>query len=496
MTALPSRLKIALLSAGISGLVLIAFGTTAWLLMYDLRMEAHDREIRSLASRHPGLLAGRGNYERFANSIESSFGKDSTNTVILELRDPSTQLLYRSPHWPQDLSLESFGISKASPSTNQMADPGDSWPSYGGRGRGQGMGRAGPPLVSFKEPVPFINARSRTGAWRIAIFSTDEIELIIGLNQDNLLAEMALLRYKFLLALPTALLLVGVGGWVVAARALRPLAAIAQTAERVTARGLDQRIPDSGHSPEVSRLVQVLNRMMDRLEGSFKQAIRFSADASHELKTPLTVMQGELEAVVQSPTAGPGEQQLAGQLLEETQRLKTITSSLLLLAQADAGHLKLAMESVDLSRELSELMEDAQALAVPMDLRFDMEIQPGVIVQSDKALLRAALFNLFRNAVAYNEPKGLVKVSLRRAKEVLLTIGNTGPGISEQDQPRVFERFYRGVPGAANAAGMGLGLSLSREIVRAHGGELELEQSRAGWTSFRVLLRNASALPL
>ena len=160
------------------------------------------------------------------------------------------------------------------------------------------------------------------------------------------------MRNIFLVTLPAALLLVGGGGWLVAGRALRPLKTIAQTAERVTARGLDQRIPVSDEDPEISRLIQVLNGMMDRLEASFNQATRFSADASHELKTPLAIMQGELENAVQAAEPGSPAQQVFSNLLEETQRLKTITRGLLLLAQADAGRLKLALEDVDLSIRL------------------------------------------------------------------------------------------------------------------------------------------------
>jgi two-component system, OmpR family, heavy metal sensor histidine kinase CusS len=230
--------------------------------------------------------------------------------------------------------------------------------------------------------------------------------------------------------------------------------------------------------------------MMDRLEASFRQATRFSADASHELKTPLAVMQGELENALQAATPGSPEQQLFTHLLEETQRLKTITRSLLLLAQADAGQLKLALEPVDWSGELGSLLEDARALGADLGLRFDVQLQPDQHIGADRGLLRAALFNLITNAVKYNVPHGRVEIrTAADPDQIRLRIGNTGPGIPPADQPKIFDRFFRvSRTGVARGDGIGLGLSLAREIVRAHGGELALQESAAGWTCFQLQL--------
>jgi heavy metal sensor kinase len=315
---------------------------------------------------------------------------------------------------------------------------------------------------------------------------------MLGLNQAEVEMELNRLRNAFLLALPAALFLVGLGGWVVAGRALRPLKLIADTAEQVTVRGLDQRIPQTTASPEAARLIQVLNRMMDRLEASFQQATRFSADASHELKTPLAVMQGELENAIKAAAPGSEEQQLFTNLLEETQRLKTITRSLLLLAQADAGRLKLARETVDLSAELEAMIEDARELAAGNELQFELDIIPGVCVLADRALLGAAIFNLISNSVKYNRKGGKISVHLETTEnKIKLKIGNTGQDITPTEQAKIFERFYRANrPANQNTEGIGLGLSLAREIIRAHGGELKLEESREGWTSFELALPN------
>jgi two-component system, OmpR family, heavy metal sensor histidine kinase CusS len=507
MKPLPSRLKIALLSAGISGGVLVAFGVVTWLLIYHVRIAAVDREIRTLGSRHPGWFTGRGSHERLASSLEFTFGADYTNRIILWIKDAEERTNYRSPHWPVEiipgkfaLQLEAGHLSGASdrPATNAAVGDSpvpDPNPGRSGWGWGLGLGRGGPTSVIFNKAPKFFTAVAAEAKWRIGVLGNDEVTLLIGLNQQEVEREINHLRDAFLLTLPVALFLVGLGGWMVAGRALHPLKAIAETAERITARGLDQRIPESGDSPEASRVIQVLNRMMDRLEASFRQATRFSADASHELKTPLTVMQGELENALQAAAPGSPEQLVFSNLLEGTQRLKTITRSLLLLAQADAGQLKLAREPVDLSAELEGMIEDARVLAADSRLHFDVQVQPQVCVEADRALLHGALFNLVVNAIKYNEPEGRIELRLESAQDrIAFTIGNTGPGIPTADQPKVFDRFYRVDRAQAGGVdGIGLGLSLAREIVRAHGGELSLRESRAGWTSFALDLPCAAS---
>jgi two-component system heavy metal sensor histidine kinase CusS len=505
MNPLPSRLKIALLSAGISGVVLVVFGAMMWVLIYQIRIEAVDREIRTLGSRHPGLLAGRGNYERLNSSLAITFGEDYTNHVTLLLRDSTGRALYASPNWPAGLDPGMLDAHLAATSLNPQSTSATTnnasalpatrrgGPGWGG-GRGFGAGRGGPPPdIVFTKPPEFFSAQTPAGPWRFGVMVSDDLTLVLGLNQTEVETELNRVRNAFLLTLPVALFLVGLGGWVVAGRALRPLKTIADTAEQVTVRGLDQRISPSTDSPEVTRLIHVLNGMMDRLETSFRQAIRFSADASHELKTPLAIMQGELENALQSAAPGSAEQQLFSNLLEETQRLKTITRSLLLLAQADAGHLKLALETVDVSAELDAMIEDAGVLAADLRLQFDVAVQPQVRVEADRALLHTAMFNLISNAVKYNEPGGRISFRLEGAeKQAVITIGNSGPGIPPADQPKIFERFFRVDRGKRPGVdGIGLGLSLAREIVRAHGGELSLVESRPGWTCFQLRLRPA-----
>lgn len=491
---MPFRLKIALLSALISGLVLVAFGVTAWLLVSRQKLESVDTEIRSLAARHPGWIASRGNYQRLDDALQFIFGEAHANQILLLVKEADGPVLHTSPGWPKELDPAQLDFTLADdPNAITLGGGG------GGRGRGGGggggMGRGlgpggGMGQVTFTRIPKFQTVRAADTEWRLGFLGTADTTLVIGLNLAGPRAELNRLRNAFLLALPVALLAVGLGGWLVAGRALRPLRAIADTAERVTASGLDQRIPASNEDPEIARVIQVLNRMMDRLEASFRQATRFSADASHELKTPLAIMQGELETALQAAAPGSKEQQTFSALLEETQRLKAITRSLLLLAQADAGQLPLTRELVNLTTTLRSIIEDAQILADEAELQFEVDLPADVTVQADRALLHTALLNLLVNAVKYNEPGGRIHVRLD-AKEngVTLEVGNSGPGIAPAEQEKIFDRFHRvEAARSRNVDGIGLGLSLAREILRAHGGDLTLKESRPGWTVFELRL--------
>ena len=176
-------------------------------------------------------------------------------------------------------------------------------------------------------------------SWRVALLVHPGGRLLLGSDLSELAAENARYRNAFLLAAPLALLLLaGAGGWV-AARALRPVEAITATARRITARDLGERVPAVRADREIAQLIEVINGMLERLERSFRQAARFSADAAHELKTPLTILQGQLEQSLQETPDGSPFQRTLSDLLDEVQRLRSIVRKLLLLAQADAGRL-------------------------------------------------------------------------------------------------------------------------------------------------------------
>ena len=250
---------------------------------------------------------------------------------------------------------------------------------------------------------------------------------------------------------------------------------------------LDLRIPSSprDHS-EFAELIAVLNGMMDRLQTSFQQAARFTADASHELRTPLSIMQVSLhDALRHSPPGTAAHEQLES-LARECARLKSITHSLLLLSQADAGKLPLTRERYDLSHDLARLVEDGDAICEQAGLRCEHDIAPGFHIEADRGLMRHVFQNLLSNAVKYNRPDGLVKIALTADDgHADFTIANTGPGISAEAQPRLFERFFR-ADAARISEGAGLGLNIACELARANGAQLRLLESDGDHTRFQV----------
>jgi signal transduction histidine kinase len=300
--------------------------------------------------------------------------------------------------------------------------------------------------------------------------------------------DMGSIRNAFLVALPFAVALIALSGWIFSSRALRPIRRLTETTRRVTAKGLDQRIARKGEDREFVELIDVFNRMLVRLERSFKQATRFSADAAHELKTPLAIVQGQLERAISMADDGSPMQADLTSVLDETRRLSTISRKLLLLSQADAGRLRVYGEPMHLSQALEDLAEDTRMLAP--HIKVDTSIQPGIQIAADASLLRQVLHNLMSNAIKYNIPDGRIHISTALwAQRVEVLVTNTSTGIPVADRNKVFERFYRvDAAHSRQVEGVGLGLSVSREIARAHGGELALKVQADNAVQMSLLL--------
>ena len=345
-----------------------------------------------------------------------------------------------------------------------------------------------PPPPRRKQPF-FKTLKADQRVWRIGIMGNQYVTILLGMEMTGFYSDAARFKRTFLITVPIALLLLAGGGWLITYRALKPIALITRTAESITAQGLDRRIPPSaGADTEFFTLVAVINSMLDRLEKSFKQAVRFSADAAHELKTPLTILQGVLDDAVQHAATGSDEQRFYGTLIEEVQGLKAIVQKLLILAHADAGQLALNLEPLDISAVIASAIEDVSAIAP--NLRLEQQIAPQVTVQADPDLFRQAIQNLTSNAVKHNTEGGLIRFHLEvRGDRVLFTILNTGTPIPEADREKIFHRFYRVDKSRSHAIpGSGLGLSLAREIVHAHKGTLCLNADSGNLISLTLSL--------
>jgi signal transduction histidine kinase len=289
---------------------------------------------------------------------------------------------------------------------------------------------------------------------------------------------------------PALLLALG-GGWWLTRKALAPVTALTQAAGRINEQSLDQQLPRTGNGDELDQLTGVFNDMTVRLDDSFQRVRQFTLHASHELKTPLTVIRGELESALHEEKSGapPQNARLLSQI-DEIDRLTRIVDGLTLLTKADAGQIALHREPVQLDELVRESFADANILAHPSGIRVSLSQCEAATVLGDRHRLRQLLLNLTDNSVKYNQPGGEVAIFLTGAfLAAELRIANTGPGLPVELQSRVFERFFRGDASHNRAVeGCGLGLSIAQWIVHAHGGTIQFVSQPNQLTTVTVRL--------
>jgi signal transduction histidine kinase len=280
------------------------------------------------------------------------------------------------------------------------------------------------------------------------------------------------------------------GGWWLTRRALAPVTALTEQVEKIQENNLGEKIPRSANGDELDRLTEVFNAMTGRLNESFNRIREFTLHASHELKTPLTILRGETETVLRDESLSATERERTLSQLEELQRLTRIVDGLTLLAKADAGQVALKLEPVRLDELVKDIFADTQILAEAQAIGVKLAECEEITVRGDRHRLRQLLLNLADNAVKYNQPRGGITLDLRRAGEgAEFTISNTGAGIPADKLPRVFDRFFRGDPAHGNAVeGCGLGLSIAQWIVSAHGGVIHITSEPGKMTEVTVTL--------
>src|SRR5215472_12247855 len=232
------------------------------------------------------------------------------------------------------------------------------------------------------------------------------------------LESVSVTRHHFLLVmaavLPLAVLLAGGGGWLLARRALKSVDQMTEAARRISAEHLDERVHASGTGDELDRLAATLNAMLDRLDMAFRQMRQFSADASHELQTPLTILQGELEVALRAPRTPEAYRRVLTSALEESARIARLVDGLLLLSRADAGVLRLDRQSVDLAHLLADVCAHLQVLAEARGVTLDCGPLPPIAVQGDGQHLRRLLVNLVDNGIKYTPSGGRVTLGLHQ----------------------------------------------------------------------------------
>ena len=292
--------------------------------------------------------------------------------------------------------------------------------------------------------------------------------------------------------LPIILCFAGAGGYWLSGRAMRPVHNLVLSTRAISERNLSKRLQVPAARDELSELAETMNAMLDRLDSAFTRITRFTADASHELRTPITVIRTTSEVILEKERSSEEYREMVGEILRESEFTSDLIEQLLTLARADADGVQLSLEPTDLRALSAELDAASSVLAESRSILWSSEMpESPVIVLANGPHLRRLLLILIDNACRYTRRGGAVRLTLtKQDHDAVVTVSDTGIGIPPADLARIFDRFYR----AENARyfhseGSGLGLSIAHWVAAAHGGSLTVESSNGAGTSMRLRLR-------
>lgn len=441
----PLRWKIALYSGSLAVAATLGGAITTWFVLRQAEIVAFDRRLTTDAQEFfrdvEHFVGGGRNNPPVFNEI---FVPLSLRKHLVEVTDANGTVLYLSPRLRQPFPRD--GIQKF---------------------HNDNIDNQNIRLAEF----------TKNG---LTLRAGEDLKEITQIGRDILLAMLG--------AIPTVLVVTLIGSAWVASKAIAPVEEIRQAASRITAQRLEHRLPVPPTNDEIAGLIEVLNATFERLQRSFEQSARFSADASHHLKTPIAVLRAGVEEIVADVNCSESTQARAEGLQHRIHHLSSVVDNLLLLSRADAGRLELSKTKFDLAEVLEGALDDAVTLAEPLDLKVEAHVPKRLMLNADRTFVAMIAQNLVENAIKYNTPGGRIRMEARSANgTVEMTIGNTGERIPEDRAGQLFERFYR-LRRDERVPGQGLGLSVARELARAHGGDVDLVHSDGSWTEMRVRL--------
>ena len=325
--------------------------------------------------------------------------------------------------------------------------------------------------------------------WRVYLLELEDEHLLVEASIARIDDSVRRFRLMLLLVSTLGIATTFTTSALLAGRALRPVATLTATASAIArSRGFGQRVPVGDERDELGRLAVTFNEMLQSLEDSYRSQQRFVADASHELRAPLTVIQANLELLERRPNLGESERQEAFQdVSREAQRLTRLVSDLLVLARADAG-VPLRRQQVELDRLVLEAYAEARLLA--RGQRLEIRAMEPVVVEGDPDRLKQLLLILLDNAIKYTPQDGVIAVGLKRTgSDAEVTVQDTGVGIAREALPKVFDRFFRADPARSrDPGGTGLGLPIARWIAQQHSGDITLTSDVGSGTTATVRL--------
>jgi heavy metal sensor kinase len=398
---------------------------------------------------------------------------NQTNTFYYILWQEDHSILARSPGAPDNVPApERVGL--AEPRTPQSHDAFEK----------------GPP--GSPGPAARPEARTRGQMRELFRFLPRGQCVLVGRSLAPDLAAMRRLAFWLVAAGASVLVLGLAGGWWVATRAIRPIEAISTTAVKIAGGDLSQRINAADTDSELGRLAGVLNSTFARLEAAFTQQARFTSDASHELRTPVSVILSQTQTALSRERPSPEYREALEACQRAARRMKNLTESLLELARLDAGQEPMKQERFDLLRIANECIDMVRPLAAERGIQIHCEVA-AIECLGDAGRIGQVVTNLLTNAIHFNRDQGEVRLSARsEAGAVVLTVADTGQGIPVQDVPHLSERFYRADKSRSRIQGRnGLGLAICKAIVDAHRGSIEVSSQVGVGSTFTVRLPQA-----
>ena len=296
------------------------------------------------------------------------------------------------------------------------------------------------------------------------------------------------LFYLFLIIIPAGLIITGFAAYFISKAAFKPITQMANTAKNISGENLDKRLELPKAKDEVRSLGETLNEMIERIDNAFKSQKRFVANASHEIKTPLTVIQTELE-ILEKKMNDPDTQESIKNALSEIENLTKLTNSLLTIVKLDASQSKLNLSNFRIDELLADCIQTLNKAAMNRDIQINLFIDDPVEINADKEKLRSVFLNLIDNAIKYSLFNSEIKIRINKSDDnISISIENSGHGIPQSDIPYIFNRFYRSNEIRAEINGSGLGLAIAKEIVELHRGKISVESKVNDKTNFTVIL--------
>jgi two-component system OmpR family sensor kinase len=340
-------------------------------------------------------------------------------------------------------------------------------------------------VTQFEEPVRMVSLPVTVGPARYAVQ--------VAMSLDDAYAVLRVGRWLFLSMSLAILTGIGLTGALLARKALRPIDAMVTRARRIGEVNLGDRLPHPGTRDEIARLVETLNAMLGRLEQSFEVQRRFTADASHELRSPLSRLRAELEVTLRRPRASAEYEETLRSCLDEVEGLQRLVEELLALARIDARQESEPAEPVAVGDIIEASVAAITAEAERLEVAVSVEPPPEFLVNAAPVAAKVALANILHNAVKFSPRGGQVKIVVTvRREEAVIAVSDTGPGVGAEEVSRLFERFYRGnASRSSDAAGVGLGLAISRALVERQGGRISVEAPREKGATFSIHLPRA-----